>query len=330
MIETAQQALAVPVPDQILGDRELVNHALESSLAGNEGRIGRAAAHLVRAGGKRARPLLSCALARALGVDPGGYPGALISSELIHTASLLHDDLVDGAALRRGRPAAHLCFDPRTAIMAGDLLMSEALRILARDGHMALVQAAAEAVADMARGQVMEAELRLDLTVRGEQLLLVNRLKTASLIAFAARVGARLGGAATQQERQAVRFGSLLGEAFQLVDDLLDWTGDPGTTGKPVGQDLREGKVTYPAHLALTRRPDLAPTVERIWAAPGHNPELLDLVRDALERTGALEETRALAADLVGQALAALSTLPASPWTDHLAAYARSSLNRTA
>jgi len=329
-MSAVQQAQVVPLSDMILGDRELVNRALESALAGNQGRIGRAAAHLVEAGGKRARPLLSCALARALGVDPGAHPGALISSELVHTASLLHDDLVDGAALRRGMAAAHLRFDPRTAVMAGDLLMSEALRILACDGYVTLVQAAAETVADMARGQVLEAELRQDLTVTGEQLLLVNRLKTASLIAFAARVGARLGQATEQQERQAARFGSLLGEAFQLVDDLLDWTGDPAMTGKPVGQDLREGKVTYPARLALDRDPDLAPVVKRIWAAPGQHPELLDLVRGSMERAGSLEETRALAADLVAQALAALAALPASPWTEHLAAYARGSLNRAA
>ena len=314
----------------IAQDRALVDHALERALAADQGRIGRTSAHLVRAGGKRARPLLSCALIRALGGEPGRHSGALISSELIHTASLLHDDLVDSADTRRALPATHLAFDAKSAIMAGDLLMAEALRILAREAGLELVAAAAEAVAAMSRGQVMEAEQRKDLSVGAGQVLSVNRLKTASLIAFAAEAGARLGGASEVQVCGAIRFGLRLGEAFQLVDDLLDWTGLPAMTGKPAGQDLRQGRVTYPLHLALAREPALACTVEQLWAAPEQDPDGPARVLATLRRTGALDETRALAAEQVSQALDGLATLPASPWTEHLAAYAHGSLTRAA
>jgi len=317
---------------EIATDRQMIDACLDGALGRFTGRISGAAAHLVRAGGKRARPLLSCAVMRALGVDPAGHGACIISSELIHTASLLHDDLVDGAASRRGVDAVHRLFDPGAAVMAGDLLMAEALQALAAAGQVGLVQAAAGAVAAMSRGQVLEAEQRGRHGTSLETLREINQLKTASLIAYSAEVGARLAQAAPSRVEGAARFGRCVGEAFQLVDDLLDWTGDEAEVGKPTGgQDLLAGKVTVPLRLALDRDPGLALEVQRCWrAAPEAQPHILAQVTARVMELGALDRTRQMAEGLVHQACAALERLPASAWTDYLASMARRSLQRRA
>lgn len=323
--------LVIDVAGEVIRDRAMVDLALASALERHQGRIAGAAAHLVRAGGKRARPLLTCAVMRALGHEPAPRAREIISSELIHTASLLHDDLQDRATTRRGVTAVHRQFDARSAVMAGDLLMAEALELLSRAEEVALVRTAAGAVSAMSRGQVMEAEFSFTTSARLEDLARISQLKTASLIVMAAELGARLAGATPAQVEAAMGFGQGVGEAFQLIDDLLDWTGDAAETGKPVVQDLVEGKVTLPLRLAMDREPTLEAEVKRCWrAGPEEKGDLVAVVRRAVQSTGALDAARAVAAELVADALASLGRLPASIWTEHLAGIARRSLDRRA
>jgi octaprenyl-diphosphate synthase len=310
--------------------------AIERSLAGvsaaHAPRLHAAARHSLLAGGKRLRPLLTCVVMRALGRDPGPHGAVIAAVELIHCGSLLHDDVIDDAETRRGRPAAHLAFDPHTAILAGDLLLALALERLARAGCAALQVAAATAIVDVCQGEVLEREQRFDPDVDLARARRVNHLKTAALFGYAAEAGALLAGAG-DAERDAVRaFGLALGDAFQTVDDLLDWEGDADTVGKPVGRDLWGGLVTVPVALACDRDPAVRATIGCVLAARREgapSPVPLAAVAADLRRTGAVAAARALADADARAATAALGRLPAGPWRAWLDETARRALERT-
>jgi len=295
-------------------------------------RLGEAARHSLLAGGKRLRPLLTCAVMRTLGRDPGPHGAVIAAVELIHCGSLLHDDVIDGAETRRGRPAAHLAFDPHTAILAGDLLLALALERLARCGSAALQVAAATAIVEVCQGEVLEREHRFDPEVDLTRARQVNHLKTAALFGYAAEAGALLAGAGDREREAARAFGRALGDAFQTVDDLLDWEGDAATVGKPVGRDLAGGLVTVPVALACERDPALRVTVRRVLEARREGAaspvELPDLAA-CLARTGAFTAARELAAADGRAARAALARLPAGPWRGWLDETVRRALERT-
>jgi octaprenyl-diphosphate synthase len=309
---------------------------IEQTLAGvgttHAPRLGAAARHSLLAGGKRLRPLLTCAVMRALGRDPGASGPVIAAVELIHCGSLLHDDVIDAADTRRGRPAAHLAFDPHTAILAGDLLLALALERLARDGSAALQAAAAGAIVAVCQGEVLEREQRFDPEVDLARARRVNHLKTAALFGYAAEAGAILAGG-SEREREAARgFGAALGDAFQTVDDLLDWEGDAATVGKPVGRDLDDGLVTVPVALACERDPTVRATVRRVLAARQAgvpSPVPLAALAAELRRTGALAAARELAAADGRAANLALGWLPAGLWRDWLEETATRALERT-
>ncbi|MBI5478031.1 MAG: polyprenyl synthetase family protein [Deltaproteobacteria bacterium] len=310
--------------------------AIELSLAGVRAvyapRLDAAARHSLLAGGKRLRPLLTCAVMRTLGRDPGPQRAVIAAVELIHCGSLLHDDVIDDAETRRGRPAAHLAFDPHTAILAGDLLLALALERLARCGCAALQVAAATALVEVCQGEVLEREQRFDPEVDLARARRVNHLKTAALFGYAAEAGALLSGASDAERDAARAFGRALGDAFQTVDDLLDWEGDAATVGKPVGRDLWGGLVTVPAALAGERDPAVRVMVGRVLqarrdgaASPLELPELAA----HLERAGGFAAARELAAADGRAATEALGRLPAGPWRTWLETPVRRALERT-
>jgi len=309
---------------------------IEQSLAGvgaaHAPRLGAAARHSLLAGGKRLRPLLTCAVMRALGRDPGTHGAVIAAVELIHCGSLLHDDVIDEAETRRGRPAAHLAFDAHTAILAGDLLLALALERLAHAGNAALQAAAATAIVEVCQGEVLEREQRFDPEVDLARARHVNHLKTAALFGYAAEAGALLGGG-TDKEREGARgFGRALGDAFQAVDDVLDWEGDATTVGKPVGRDLWDGLVTVPVALACERDPAVRATVRRVLEARrtgAPSPVPLAALAADLRGTGALEAARDLAAADGRAAILALGWLPAGLWRDWLEQTASRALTRT-
>jgi octaprenyl-diphosphate synthase len=307
---------------ELENDLEAVELSLAGVAADHGSRIEEAARTCLSAGGKRLRPLLTCIVLRALGHDPCEHIDLVAAVELAHAGSLLHDDVIDGAQTRRGRQAVHLVFDVSTAILAGDLLLTQAVGRAASQGSSQLQTALATAVTDLCSGASLEHERLFDLAVDVAHARRVNRLKTASLFAYAAQAGALISGAGLPIQAAARSYGTALGEAFQTTDDLLDVWGDPELMGKPIGQDLMAGEITVPTAVALERDPELGHDVAALWRAGADGERLLPQLRARMERAGALSATRSMAAADAAQAVAALTELPASPWRDRLEALA--------
>ncbi len=204
------------------------------------------AEHVLLAGGKRLRPLLMLLCARALGRSGPELYLLASSFEFLHSATLLHDDILDGAVLRRGLPAAHLLFDRTRTILAGDVLLALGNRLMARAGDARLTDCIAEAIMHTALGEIAEIAHIRDAGLTEEQYLSIVTGKTAYLIQAACVCGAMYAGAGPDVELAAGTFGLNLGIAFQLVDDALDYSSSTQQVGKPVGADLREGKLTLP------------------------------------------------------------------------------------
>jgi octaprenyl-diphosphate synthase len=243
--------------------------------------------------------------------------------ELAHVGSLLHDDIIDSAQLRRGRPTAHVLFDVPTAILAGDVLLTVAFERVV-DAPADLRRSFTVAVRDVCRGESLERERLFDPTVDVAHALLVNRLKTAALFRYAAEAGAILSGATTDVVAAARDYGSALGEAFQLADDLLDFCGDPAAIGKPVGLDLSSGCITVPMAIACERDPTLRERVLELWESEnGDGERALAGLHLPLARTDAFAVTREMAQRYAGTAEEAAHRLTAGQWRDQLTAFAR-------
>jgi geranylgeranyl pyrophosphate synthase len=237
---------------------------LVQAVAGYGADISDPAAETLAAGGKRVRPLLVfCAAPRGTG-RRDGLVSAAAAVELVHMATLVHDDLIDGATMRRGRPTVARALGADAAVRVGDFLFARAFAELTRSRSARAVQALAEAALDLSLGEIDQqcASERLDLSE--EAYLERCRRKTASLFAVACRLGALVGGAGEEAQERLAAFGECVGIAFQIFDDILDLAGAPAVTGKRRGSDLREGTMTLPVILALRREPDLARDVAAV------------------------------------------------------------------
>ena len=268
--------------------------------------------HLAEAGGKRLRPLLTALGARAVGVR-GDIARLMCVGELIHLGSLLHDDVIDDADERRGRPSAHLVHGNACTILSGDFCLARAMLLAAEEGSHAAVTELARAVTAMAEGEVLQLVHAGDLsTTRAAWLETVDK-KSAALIAWCAAVGAWV----SEQEPLAAHmesFGRKVGVAFQVTDDVLDYGGDHAVTGKLVGADLRERKITLPLLYAFERVHGLRARLEAGPPSEEELPELVGLVRDC----GALEAALDDARTWTEAGLAELETLPESLYKDAL------------
>lgn len=279
------------------------------------------ALHVLEAGGKRLRPMLTILTARALGYAGTDIYPLACSLELLHSATLLHDDILDGAGLRRNRPTAHTVFGQTHTILAGDVLLALANTMVASYGKPALTACLSEAILQTASGEIEEiAHIRdPDLTLEGYLSIITG--KTACLIQAACQSGAILAGAAPDMERAAADFGLHLGIAFQLVDDVLDYTSAKEVAGKTTGGDLREGKLTLPLIFYIA---SLTPEDrEGFTNAFKHNTLTEDEVERVLvevARDGHAERTRAIAASYLDKARKCLSRFPNVPETTFLAA----------
>ena len=270
-----------------------------------------AAEHLFAAGGKRLRPGIVLLLSRA--IDPAGALGPRHRrlaeiTEMIHTASLVHDDVVDEAATRRGVDTVHSRFNNRLAVLAGDFLFAQASWHLANLDDLEVVKLLSRVIMDLADGEVRQSLFRYDTGQSFETYLAKSYCKTASLIANSARAAGVLSGLPAEQLDALYHFGRQLGLAFQVVDDILDFTGSDQQLGKPAASDLATGYLTAPALYALEERPALAGLIEREFAEPGDLEQALALVRGC----EAIPRSRALAEQFAREAGDALAWLPAS------------------
>lgn len=288
---------------------------------------------LVAAGGKRGRPAVTYLAAQALGAGPGdprwdAVADLAVCAELLHSASLLHDDLIDDADTRRGQPAAFRRFGNVVSVMSGDFMLSRLLTLLAAMPQgAALTHAFGAAASQICEGEVLQFQVAAYADYRLEHYLDVIHGKTAALVELAASAPALLLEAPETRRAALATFGREYGLAFQMQDDLLDLTGEEATLGKPVGGDLREGKATLPV-LYLLDGPDgdeVREVLERRAAQPGD----IGRVRELAWSRGAAERTREEIRRRAGLAVAALEALPLSEAREALADLARREIERT-
>ncbi|RMH38958.1 MAG: polyprenyl synthetase family protein [Deltaproteobacteria bacterium] len=275
--------------------------------------VHRCAHHLLDLGGKHLRPMC---VALAAKVGDGFGPAArqlAVAVELIHSATLLHDDVVDLGDTRRGAPAARTVYGNAASIFAGDWLLVQALQRVQRAAIAGLLDRTLDTIDEMIRAEAIQLANRGRVNASRADYFAVVEGKTAALFRWAMYAGARAGGADEATCRALERYGLHLGVAFQTVDDLLDFAGDTAVTGKAVLTDLREGKMTYPLIVALDRAPELADTLAAIVAGADGDPvpqPLAERVLATLHATGALAEGRALAERRAADAIACLADLP--------------------
>ncbi len=277
-----------------------------------------ASAHLLGAGGKRVRPLAVLLAAACFGEVTHAARAMAVVSELVHAATLLHDDVIDDSDERRGRPASRRVWGNAVSVLAGDLLLTHALE-RTMDAAPALLPDLVATLRRLVDGEIVQLRGRTHVDLAELTYFAVVRDKTASLFSFAARAGARVAGSSDEQARALGDYGAHLGIAFQLVDDALDYAGDKSAMGKSLFGDLREGKVTLPLVRAIAARPSLVADVES--ARDGDDVAAARLLAAVLEST-ACEEVRALARAESDRAIAALSAVPACSARDLLACVA--------
>ncbi len=276
--------------------------------------IPRLAAHLVAAGGKRLRPILTLACARLCGYSGGQRHVALAACvEFIHTATLLHDDVVDGSQLRRGLASANAVFGNQASVLVGDFLFSRAFQLMTADGSLHVLRILSDASATIAEGEVLQLVTQNDLSTREERYLEVIHGKTAALFAAACQVGGVVAGVPEAQEAALAAYGGALGMAFQLVDDALDYAADQRELGKTVGDDFREGKITLPVLAAYHAGSEEDRAFwRRTIEASEQGEDDLERALTLMARTGAIEATLARAAVYADRAKDALGSFTAA------------------
>jgi len=247
--EDALSALTALVRDDLESCNRLIVERMQSPVA----LIPQLAAHIVAAGGKRLRPLLTLAAARMAGYRGRRHVALAACVEFIHTATLLHDDVVDESALRRGQASANAAFGNKPSVLVGDFLFARAFQLMVKDGSLEVLRILSEAAATIAEGEVLQLVIQNDTATSEAQYLQVIEGKTAALFAAATEVGAVVAGRPADEQAALRAYGHNLGIAFQLVDDALDYSAEQERLGKTVGDDFREGKITLPVLLAFAR-----------------------------------------------------------------------------
>ena len=277
-------------------------------------RIPEVTAHLVEAGGKRLRPMLTLAAARMCGYEGPFHIHLAATVEFIHTATLLHDDVVDESAQRRGRPTANLLWDNQSSILVGDYLFSRSFQLMVETGSMRVLDILANASATIAEGEVLQLTAARDIATTEATYLQIIRGKTAALFSAATEVGGVIAGADETLVKALFDYGDALGIAFQIVDDLLDYQGQPATTGKNIGDDFRERKLTLPVIKAIAKAD---PEEHAFWKRTiekGQQEEGdLKTAIALLNKHDALADTRDEAIEWAAKSTAAITSLPEHP-----------------
>jgi octaprenyl-diphosphate synthase len=283
--------------------------------------------YIISAGGKRIRPALLLLMAGAIGYKGPQRHNLAAVVEFIHTATLLHDDVVDESTLRRGRPTANESFGNPASVLVGDFLYSRAFQMMVDSGEMRVMEILADATNVIAEGEVLQLMNMHDASLDEAGYLRVIRSKTAKLFEASTRLAAVIAGSTPEVEMACAEYGQALGTAFQVIDDVLDYDGDAQELGKNLGDDLREGKNTLPLIIAMQRgTAHEKDTIQR--AIENGEMDGLDEIIQIVRRTGALEATRSAASAEAERAIAALIKLPKGPYQEALHELAAQLLDR--
>lgn len=309
-------------------DFRAVDATIQSELHSEVALINQLGHYIINGGGKRLRPLLLLLTARLCGCEHRDYIELAAVIEFIHTATLLHDDVVDTSKLRRGRETANAIWGNEASVLVGDFLYSRTFQMMVRVGDMRTMEIMADTTNMIAEGEVLQLLNTHDPATTEERYLEVIRRKTAKLFEAAAQLGAVLAKRPVADEQALARYGLHLGNAFQLIDDLLDYDGDSDELGKHVGNDLTEGKPTLPLIYAMRHGSPEQAALIREAIEQGHTDSLADITA-AIRDTGALGYTRSRALAESDAALEALSRFPESEYEDALRNLAKFAVERT-
>jgi len=298
----------------LAAEMEQVNVLIRERMASKHApRIPEITAHLIDAGGKRLRPMLTLAAARLCGYQGQFHINLAATVEFIHTATLLHDDVVDESGKRRGRPTANLLWDNKSSVLVGDYLFSRSFQMMVETGSMTVLDIMSSAMTTIAEGEVLQLIAAQDLSTTEEIYLQVVRGKTAALFAAACQVGGVIADAPKDQLKALFDYGDALGISFQIVDDVLDFSSSEAI-GKNVGDDFRERKLTIPLIKAIAKADDKERDFWKRTIGKGDQRDGdLEHALELLTKHGALDDTRDVALDWANRAKAALTVLPDDP-----------------
>ena len=319
VLATPREAARAPEPEDALtalvglvaADLEACNRSIVARMNSPVALIPQLAAHIVAAGGKRLRPLLTLAAAQLCGYEGARHVHLAACVEFIHTATLLHDDVVDESQLRRGLASANAVFGNKASVLVGDFLFARSFQLMVEDGSLKVLGILSHAAATIAEGEVLQLATQNDLTTDEDRYLDVIKGKTAALFAAACRVGAVISDRPDADEAALAEYGMALGMAFQLVDDALDYAADQAKLGKTVGDDFREGKVTLPVLVAFhAGDAEEKAFWQRTIEASEQTDADLDLALRLMERHDAIRVTLDRAAVFARDAKAALTIFP--------------------
>ncbi|MHA2797811.1 octaprenyl diphosphate synthase [Vibrio harveyi] len=310
-------------------DMAKVNETIQAQLNSDVSLINQLGFYIVSGGGKRLRPLLAILSARALGYQGNGHTMAAAFIEFIHTATLLHDDVVDESDMRRGKATANAAFGNAASVLVGDFIYTRSFQMMTELGSMKILKLMSDAVNVIAEGEVQQLMNCNDPDTTEESYMQVIYSKTARLFESATQIGAILNDAPEEVEVALQNYGKYLGTAFQLIDDVMDYTSDGEDMGKNVGDDLAEGKPTLPLlHAMRNTTPDNAAMIrEAIEKANGM--DRLEDILTVMQQAGSLEYTTRKALEEADKAIAELAVLPESDYKQALITLAHMSVKRT-
>lgn len=312
----------------VRSDLDAVDTVIRTRLGSDVALVGQVADHIIAGGGKRLRPLLVVLAGRACGAGGGRHAAAAAVIELIHTATLLHDDVVDGSVKRRGRATANQVFGNQASVLVGDFVYSRAFQMLAAFESQRVIEIMADTTNVIAAGEVLQLMNAHDADTSEERYLEVIYRKTARLFEAGAQIAAVLAGSNATVEQALAEYGRHVGMAYQLIDDVLDYRSDPAERGKNLGDDLAEGKPTLPLIHAVRHGTDREREVIRAAIRDGDLGQL-DAIAAVIESTGGLDYAARLAANESELALVALGPVPDTPFKKGLAALARFAVTHT-
>lgn len=324
MSATVQQN---PITDVIATDMSAVNQVIRQQLHSDVALVNQIAEYIISAGGKRIRPVLVLLVANAYNYQGKHHHELAAIVEFIHTATLLHDDVVDESSLRRGRQTANALFGNAASVLVGDFLYSRAFQMMVSINSMRVMQILADATNVIAEGEVLQLLNMHDPDVTEERYLQVIRSKTAKLFEAAAEIGALIAGASEEQISAAAEYGRCIGTAFQLIDDVLDYSGNAADIGKNVGDDLREGKPTLPLIYLMKYGSDAEKELVRLCIEQGDESQF-NAILTAITNSGALDYTTKQAVLASERASSAMQSLPESPYKTALLALSHFAVHR--